>query len=465
MITLVCVLLSGAGFYLSVGLGAYWVLAWIAPVPVLWLAFGPGRAWRALAAAFAAYALGGLNLLSAYGGALPAVLLGLCIFGPALLFAVSVAGARRVARRFGPVAGVLAFATLWAGLDFLSSFGRAGGSVLTPAAAEVGAPVLVQSAALVGFAGITFLLGAVSAGIAAALRARKFAPALVALCLFAANAGFGAWRISAPAAGHLRVALFASNQAVGPLRRDDEAGALKAINAYAGQIDGLTRRVDLIVLPENIARVAPAWAAAAQAPLAAAASRANATVIAGFNTAVDGAQRNVAWAFVPGAAAPATYAKRRLVPGLETSAYAPGKQARVLANGIGLEICKDMDFQGMIRRDARAGHPILFAVPAWDFDADRWSHARVAILRSIEDGVPMARAARVGLLTINDRYGRVLARANVGQGFAVLVGEVPLHGRTGATLYARIGNVFGWLCLVVGAGLWGMVVPWGARST
>jgi hypothetical protein len=33
------------------------------------------------------------------------------------------------------------------------------------------------------------------------------------------------------------------------------------------------------------------------------------------------------------------------------------------------------------------------------------------------------------------------------------VGELPLEGRGGATLYDRIGDVFGWLCLALGLGL------------
>jgi apolipoprotein N-acyltransferase len=197
--------------------------------------------------------------------------------------------------------------------------------------------------------------------------------------------------------------------------------------------------------------LAPEWRDAALAPLAEAATRANATVVAGFNTQFDGAQRNVAWMLPPVNGAGA-YAKRRLVLGLETSVYTPGATAFSPINGIGLEICKDMDFADVIRADVARKHPNVLAVPAWDFGADRWSHARIAILRSIENGVPMARAAREGLLTLNDCYGRLVARALVKDGFAMVVAEIPLHGPSGQTLYARIGDLFGWLCLALGAG-------------
>jgi apolipoprotein N-acyltransferase len=31
-----------------------------------------------------------------------------------------------------------------------------------------------------------------------------------------------------------------------------------------------------------------------------------------------------------------------------------------------------------------------------------------------------------------------------------LIGDLPLDGRGGDTIYDRIGDVFGWLCLVLG---------------
>jgi apolipoprotein N-acyltransferase len=71
-------------------------------------------------------------------------------------------------------------------------------------------------------------------------------------------------------------------------------------------------------------------------------------------------------------------------------------------------------------------------------------------MRSVENGEPMARNARDGLLTLNDRYGRIVARAKTTGPFQTLIGDLPLDGRGGNTIYDRIGDVFGWLCLVLG---------------
>jgi apolipoprotein N-acyltransferase len=456
MIAIVCALLSAIGFYFSIGLGEQWWLAWFAPIPILWLAFGDTKPWTVFVAAWAAAALGATSILRAYGGEMPLFVLALGLTGPSALFAFAVMGARRVQRALGPVAALFAFAALWAAFDFLQSFSASGGAVETPAAAEMGAPVLMQSAALVGFMGITFLLGAVSAGIALSLRTRDPVPASIAIALFAINAGYGYWRISAPPSGTTRVALIESDDTVGKTRKDDKDATFKAIDAYAAQISKLQgTHVALVVLPENISRVAPMWRDEAQAKLARAVPP-GATLVAGFNTYLGGAQRNVSWAFTPGTATPVTYQKRRLVPVLESAVFTPGPGPLALSSGVGLEICKDMDFQAMIRNDEVATRPTLLAVPAWDFDKDDWSHARVAIMRSVENGVPMARSARDGLLTLNDRYGRIVARARTVGGFTTVIGELPLDGRGGGTLYDKIGDVFGWFCLVLGAGFVGL---------
>jgi apolipoprotein N-acyltransferase len=452
MTAIACALLSAIGFYFSIGLGEQWWLAWLAPVPVLWLAFGDTRSWQVFFAAWLGCALGSTSILRAYLGLLPLPVLLLSLFGPSLYFAASVMGARRVQRAFGAVPAMLAFALLWAAFDFLASFNRAGGSVATPAAAQVGAPMLIQTASLVGFSGITFLMGAVGAGVALALRTRAALPAVLAVAVFAANAGFGYVRMSAPPDGHIRVGLVDTDTRVGAIFREDGKTTLRTVEAYTAETAKF-KDVRLIVLPENLARVMPVWRDETAERLSDAAHKANATIVAGFNDWSDGKRHNMAFAATAGGEMPRAYIKRHLVPGLETPLYTPGTAPFALADGTGVEICKDMDHQRMVRDDEIATRPRLLAVPAWDFDADGWSHARVAILRSVENGVPMARAARQGLLTLSDRYGRIVAMTKTGGDFVSLTGELPLDGRGGNTVYDRIGDTFGWLCAAVGFGL------------
>ena len=451
MTAVLCALLSAIAFYFSIGLGEQWWLAWLAPVPVLWLAFGQTKGWQVFFAAWVGCALGSTSILRAYLGLLPLPVLLLSLLGPSLAFAACVMGARRVQRAFGAAPAMLAFAALWAGFDFLIAFNRAGGSVATPAAAEVGAPMLIQTASLVGFTGITFLLGFVAAGIALTLRTRTALPAVLALAVFAANAGFGALRMSAAPDGHIRVGLVDTDKRTSAIFRDDGKATLETVDAYVAEMARL-KDVRLIVLPENMARVMPAWRDESAGRLVVAAGHANATVVAGFNDWSGGKRHNIAFAATAGGEMPPVYVKRQLVPGLE-SIYTPGNAPFVLADGTGVEICKDMDFQRMVRSDEVATRPRMLAVPAWDFDKDDWSHARVAILRSVENGVPMARAARDGLLTLSDRYGRLVAMRKTGGDFVSLTGELPLDGRGGNTVYDRIGDAFGWMCVAFAIGL------------
>ncbi len=457
MIAIACALLTAVGFFFSIGLGEQWWLAWLAPIPVLWFAFGETKGWQAFLAAWASSALGATNILQAYGGILPTPVLILSLLGTSFFFALAVMGGRLVARRVAPLAGALAFAALWAAFDFLASFNTAGGSVTTPATAEVFMPVLAQSASLIGVWGITFLLGFVSAGIALSLRSRSPLPAAIAIGLFALNAAFGYVRMSDAPDSIMRVALIDTDSMQSAAWSDKRNDTFDTVDGYVQAIRALKgKAVKLIVLPEKLAIAEADWQPTLKTKLSDAAHDVGAVLVAGFDARNGAKAWNVSWAFTPTATAPTIYTKRRLVPGLETR-YTIGPGPLALADGTGLEICKDMDFQAMLRADMVATTPKLLAVPAWDFVADATSHARIAILRSIENGVPMARSARNGLLTLNDRYGRVVAmRVTGGEGFMTLVGELPLDGRGGETLYDRIGDTFGWLCLVVGLGLTGL---------
>ena len=112
-----------------------------------------------------------------------------------------------------------------------------------------------------------------------------------------------------------------------------------------------------------------------------------------------------------------------------------------------MEICKDMDFPETIRQDARTGLTLV-AVPAWDFGTDAWLHARIAIMRGVENGFAVVRAANNGLLTASDAQGRLIARKTVDATHqAWILADLPLG--PGPTLYTRIGDVFPWTILAL----------------
>ena len=456
MIAALCASLSGLAFFASTGLGVIWPLAWLAPAPVLWLAFGDARSRTVAWAGFAAFAIGNTNLLPAYYDALPMMPLVGGILLAAAAFAGAVLAARFVQRRVSGVAAMIAFAALWTGFEYLSSFGP-NGAVASIAYALVGVPVMAQTASLFGLWSVTFLLCIVPAGLALFWQTRAGVPLVLALTLFGANALYGHWRIH-DSAKTMRVALVVSEEMSDAAFADNEKDAIAAVDAYGALIGSVAeRRPDLIVLPERIAMLRPQWRALALKKMADAAKVAHATVVAGFADIAPTERRNVALIFRPDSSAPQTYVKRKLVPGLEHD-FTPGAASLVLADGIGIEICKDMDFPRMLRADS-ALHPRVLAVPALDFEEDAYGHARVAIMRGIENGVAIARSARKGLLTLSDPYGRVVnRRASMGDATMTLVGDLPVGDGAGHTLYSRIGDVFAWMALALGPGLLGLAL-------
>jgi apolipoprotein N-acyltransferase len=214
------------------------------------------------------------------------------------------------------------------------------------------------------------------------------------------------------------------------------------------------RGAQTVVLPETV------WSATQLAvpALATQAQRTGIDVVTGMDLHLAGEpERNASLVFSPREESPEIYRKQHLMPGLEAQ-YTPGNSSTMLAGTqrVGMAICKDMDFPSLglnyARRDAR-----LLLVPAWDFNIDGWLHSRMAIMRGVESGFAIARAARNGRLTLSDDRGRVLAEGDSSNRDAQLVGTVYL--RDTHTLYARWGNWFGWLDIAALAILLGLA--WG----
>jgi len=112
----------------------------------------------------------------------------------------------------------------------------------------------------------------------------------------------------------------------------------------------------------------------------------------------------------------------------------------------GLAVCRHMIFADFRRNYGLLGVSAML-VPAWDFGRDAWMASRVAALRGVESGYAVVRAGRESYLSASDLCGRMVAqkRSSCLPGSSVLA-DVPL-GPAKPTLYARFGNLFGWLCV------------------
>jgi apolipoprotein N-acyltransferase len=72
----------------------------------------------------------------------------------------------------------------------------------------------------------------------------------------------------------------------------------------------------------------------------------------------------------------------------------------------------------------------------------------MAIMRGVENGFALVRAANSGLVTASDAKGRIVAaKVDAPVGLTMIVADLPLG--PGPTLYTRIGDAFAWFCLAL----------------
>jgi len=460
MIAVAVTLLSGVLFYLSQGMADLWWLAWFVPAPVLWLAYGNARWWTVALASFLASALGQIYLLQCYARFMSVPIIGVQILIFAVLFAGAILFARSIYARSGAYAALLAFPACWTALEFLTGRISPNGTFAAFGYSQVSAPVLIQSASLFGLGVVTFLIclfgNALALGLRGGRSARIAATAGVAVCLL--NAIYGIARLNAPETGKLRVAALADHSdTVAAYEPVTQAGDVKLASVYAAAIrNASSQGAKFAVTAEGGILTNRTWRDAVFAPLAATAKTSQIEIVAGVaqrdpptDTAItfheDGRMQR--------------YDKRHLVPGLETQ-FVPGHGPGLLGNERATTICKDMDFPPTIRRDSENGIRLM-AVPAGDFLLDDWIHARMAIMRSVENGFALVRAANRGLVTISDAQGRVIARKGYQpNGVYAVVADVPLG--PGPTLYTRMGDVFAWTAIAASL-LLGAAAFWAGR--
>jgi apolipoprotein N-acyltransferase len=438
-------LLTGGLFLCSRDVGPAGPLVLVAPIAVLIFALSSPRAWPVGLAAFAAGAIGASGLIYAYGAIFPPMVLVTWIAGQGLWYLAIVLLTRWLARRLSIWLAILTYPLFATATEFAFSLVSPHGSFGAIGYGLVDLLPLLQAASIGGVAMLSFIAALVPMALAMLVVApadwRKVA--IVAGIPLALICAFGFARLATNADAQVRVAL----AAIDSLQADDEPGeahTAEAAKAYADLVRGFAaERPDIVVLPEKEFGAAAGSTDAAAAQLSQAAGEIAATLVAGFNEVQpDGARLNLALVFPP-LSSPVRYQKRRLVPGLEAD-FIPGDAPLVIGD-LGIAICKDMDFAPMIREYGRRNVRLML-VPAWDFVADGRLHARMAVVRGVENGFAVARAAAMGRLTVSDAYGRVVAEATTSeQAPATLVADVDLG--PGATPYVRLGDAFGWLTI------------------
>ena len=143
------------------------------------------------------------------------------------------------------------------------------------------------------------------------------------------------------------------------------------------------------------------------------------------------------------------YNKARPVPGPEAAMQVRGDgRLRALDTPYGrltAIICFDGDFPDLLAQ-AGASRADLVLDPSNDWRAiDPW-HTQMASFRAIEQGTNLVRQTSRGLSGAFDYHGRQLSAMDHYQtSDYAMVSDVPTKGVR--TLYSRLGDWFGWLCM------------------
>jgi len=119
-------------------------------------------------------------------------------------------------------------------------------------------------------------------------------------------------------------------------------------------------------------------------------------------------------------------------------------------------ICFDADYPATVRQAGQAGADLLL-VPADDWQEIDPYHTQMATFRAIENGFSEVRQVGKGRSMAVDYEGHVLSASDYfTTNDRVMVAYVPVHGVR--TIYATIGDLFAWLCIIGMVALIGLTI-------
>ncbi|PWT81737.1 MAG: hypothetical protein C5B58_09410 [Acidobacteria bacterium] len=451
-IVIVAGLTSAVFFYLGTGLRPIWWMLWLAPVPVL--AFAPRLSGSAaFVLGSVAWLIGETNQWNyvTYAIELPRLIAFLYFVVPAVIFGFGVLFTRSFVRRGSVFLAALAFPVYWVAYEYLTATASPHSTWGNLAYTQMNCLPLIQIASIAGLWGISFVVflfasaaGALLSGAGKPWQRRVLI--IAAACVVCAVLAFGKWRLQSNPSQSVAVTLVAKDVPMSVYLGSEEQ-ALELLREYAGEVRRVTPEgTQAVVLPEKIGRVSESALAEVDTFFSSVAAATRAAIVLGLVRKMPSAAFNSSRLYSADGKLEANYDKHHLLPGVEPEK--PGDKRVILdepSGRWGLQICKDMDFPKLSHEYAAEGTNLLL-VPAWDFNLDRWLHARMAVLRAVENGFALARSARNGLLTLSDNRGRILVEAATVAGrFVSITGKVNIAREE--TFYTRAGDWFAWLCV------------------
>lgn len=444
-------------YYFSTGIYNYWMLTWLAPIPLFIYALrapiflvmlaGYITCFFGLSSGIWVYLETIIPIVATliYGNFINATFFTLLL----LLFRYMVCNQKHWGWS-------LVFASGWTAFEFIMSLHSPAGTIDSIAYTQMYNLSVIQIASVTGIWGITFLVMLIPSSIALSWYYRenkKLSLMTIGfpISILVLTVAFGFYRLNLPLQGpSVKIGMVAIQTSLEEMRlRGQQKQIENIINRYIDNIELLANSgVEVVLLPEKIVNLNLNNHADILRRLAIIANERKILLITGVSIKDDGNLYNSAYLFSENGQEYLKYDKHHLLPFSEGN-FIPGNKIVLKETenkGLwGIAICKDMDFEEPSREYGRVGTSLLF-VPALDFKADAFLHARVAIMRGVEENYAVARAAQWGILTLSDNRGRIIhMTSNESEnGDFLLVGEIPLE--QGKSFYSRWGNWFGYFC-------------------
>jgi apolipoprotein N-acyltransferase len=452
------VVATAAMFYFGNGLEPWWPLMWFAPLPVLLYALR-SKWWAAAVTAVTAMMLGSLNMwsyLTKTLGAPGSAWMGIFLTA-GVVFAAGMLLFRVLVLRGAVWSGLLALPAVWVTSEYVRNVTSPHGSAGSLAYSQLKFLPFLQLASITGPWGMSFVLLLFPAAIAIGLHMRQTSPkralqvAGAGVGVVAAVLVFGSVRLALPQrqTQMIKVGLITSDEKANDTVTDPGVDTERLFRDYAREAERLaTDGAQAIVMPEKLGVTLEGKATETDGVLQSLADQTGATIVAGVVDVDAPVKYNEARIYVPGSVVQ-RYDKEHMLPPFESN-LKPGTTLTMLPRPQqkwGVAICKDMDFASPARLYGEAGAGLML-VPGWDFVVDRIWHGHIAVMRGVEDGFSIARAAKNGFLTVSDDRGRIVGEVSSSSApFATLL--VDVSAAHSWTAYQLLGDWFAWVAIAL----------------
>jgi len=372
--------------------------------------------------------------------------------------------------------GLWSLPFILAGLEYLKGLGELGFPWLSFGYSQARYPIIIQQVSIYGVYGLSFWLVLINITFFSFLKHKNFKNLIIFFILFLLPIIYGYFRLHniPPTSENITVGIVQPNidpnlKFTAAMRNETFIRLIKlSERCYEESAD---KKLDLIVWPETATPIFIRTPGGYQDRVFELANRLNTPIFTGtpiYDRTVH-EMYNGAVLIEPQKGITQEYKKIHLVPfgehfpfdryvplfrkiDLGEGDYSPGNEYTVFATEkikFSCLICFESIFPEIPRRFVRSGAEMLANITN-----DGWfgkisgpqQHNDMAILCTVENGVPLVRSANTGISMVVDQFGRILAETDLFNE-DIIVYSIPLSNIK--TLYLILGDFFWIVCLIL----------------